>query len=141
MAIARTGEPLKSQFVSQGVRDRVTSLLEASDVCLERLEQHSAGGQLRRFVVEVSLVHQGGASREDRIPQARRCDAGPWVAPSPRRSVNRELLRHVATSQPSGKSPLVEAPPARCLLETTHPIQTRSANRRNLSPSRSGEPE
>jgi hypothetical protein len=81
MAVGRTGEPLKSQFVSQGVRNRVTSLLEASDVCLEGLEQHSAGGQPRRPGVQVSLVHEGGASREDRVPQARRCDAVQWVGP------------------------------------------------------------
>jgi len=81
MAIGRTGEPLKSQFVSQGVRNRVTSLLEASDVCLKGLEEHSAGGQLRRSLVQVPLVREGGASREDCIPEARRCDTGPWVGP------------------------------------------------------------
>ena len=75
MAIGRTGQPLQSQIVSQGVRNRVTSLLEASDVRLKGLEEHSAGGgQLHRSPVQVPLVHERGASREHCFPEARRCD-------------------------------------------------------------------
>jgi len=110
--IGRTGEPLKSQLVPQGVRDRVTSLLETADVCLEGLEEHSAGGPVRRSSVQVPLVHEGCASSQHRAPQTRRCDGRPWVRPRPRRTVNRELLRHFATSQPGGRSPRLEAPPA-----------------------------
>ena len=120
MPIGRTGEPLKSQLVSQSVGNRVTSLFETANVCLEGLEQNSAGGRFRQSSVEVSLVHEGCASRQDCVPQSRRCDARPCVEPRPRRNVNRELLRHVTTSQPIGKSPRLEAPPARCLLQTTH---------------------
>ena len=120
MAIGRTGEPLKSQLVPQGIRNRVTSLLETSDVFLEGLEQHSTGVQLRRSSVQASLLREGCASCQDRVPQIRRCGVRPWVEPTPGRNASRELLRHHRTSQPGGKSPRLEAPPARCHLQPTH---------------------
>ena len=76
--IGRTGEPLKSQLVPQGVRDRVTSLLETADVCLEGLEEHSAGSPVPRSSAQVSLVHEGCASSQHRAPQTRRSDGRPW---------------------------------------------------------------
>lgn len=139
MAIGRTGEPLKSQLVPQGVRNRVTSLLETSDVFLEGFEQHSTGGQLRRSSVQVSLMREGCASREDRVPQTRRCDVRPWAEPTPGRNVNRELLRHVAPSQPEGSPPVWRRPLRGVSLRLrTDPDQI--CEPQNLSPSRSGEP-
>jgi len=139
-AVGRTGEPQKAQLVPQGVRNRVTSVLETPDILLEGFEQHSTGGQLPRPSAQVSLLRKGCARRQDRVSQSRRCDVCPWAEPLPGRNVHRELLRHVATSQPEGSLPVWRRP-LRGVSSRLRIDPDEICQQRKYGPSRSREPE